>query len=99
MALTVSICDSAPCKMVLSYQGIAMTTPVERMRNLVQAGAFLKEMRANESLPAQIRDEAARLLRHYPTVGELQMLARSCDMLAIEFDPDWIRGNPLGAHT
>jgi hypothetical protein len=76
-----------------------MTTPTERMRNLVQAGALLKEIRANESLPEQLRKEAARLLRHYPTVSELQMLATSCELLTIDFDPDWIRGNRLGAHT
>ena len=76
-----------------------MTTPIERMRNLVQAGALLKEVRADESLPARLRDEAARLLRHYPTVSELQTMARSCDMLTIDVDPDWIRGNRLGAHT
>lgn len=76
-----------------------MTTPIERSRNLVQTGALLKEIRANELLPASLRDEAARLLRHYPTVAELQMLARNCDMLTTDFDPDWIRGNQLGAHT
>ena len=76
-----------------------MTTPIERMRNLVQAGALLKEIRADEALPAQLRSEADRLLRHYPTVAELQMLAKGCSMLTSDFDPDWLRGNHFGAHT
>lgn len=76
-----------------------MTTPIERTRNLVQAGAFLKEIRADGSLPEQLRNEADRLLRHYPTAAELQMLADSCSMLTKDFDPDWLKGNRFGAHT
>lgn len=76
-----------------------MTTPNERMRNLVQAGALLKELRADESSPAELRNEADRLLRHYPTLVELQMLAKSCSMLANEFDPSWLRNFRFGPHT
>ena len=76
-----------------------MTTPIERTRNLVQAGALLKEIRADESLPAPLRNEADRLLRHYPTWDEIQMLAEGCSMLTKEFDQDWLRGNRFGAHT
>lgn len=68
-----------------------MTTPSERMRNLVQAGAFLKHVRAEESLPVQLREEANRLLRHYPTPAELQMLAKTSGMLTPEIDPAWLR--------
>lgn len=76
-----------------------MTTPVERMRNLVQAGALLKEIRADDSLPANLRKEANRLLRHYPTVSELQSLAMNCTMLTVEVDEDWVRTSRCGAHT
>lgn len=76
-----------------------MTTPAERMRNLVQAGALLKEIRADESLHADLRQEAERLLRHYPTIAELQSLARSSSMLTVEIDQDWVRNNRFGAHT
>ena len=76
-----------------------MTTPTERTRNLLQTGAFLKEIRADESLPAPLRNEADRLLRHYPTRVEIQMLAEGCSMLTREFDPEWLRGNRFGAHT
>ena len=75
-----------------------MTTPSERTRNLVQAGALLKEIRADESLPEELRKEANRLLRHYPTVAELQMLARDCNMLTSDLDPSWLSGNRFGAH-
>ena len=76
-----------------------MTTPIERTRNLVQAGAFLKELRADESLPAQLRNEANRLLRHFPTVAELHMLAMNCSMLVTKLDQDWLSGYRFGAHT
>lgn len=76
-----------------------MTTPTERTRNLIQAGAFLKELRADKSLPEQLRDEADRLLRHYPTVSEFKLLASSSSRLSAEFDPDWLRNNRFGAHV
>jgi hypothetical protein len=76
-----------------------MTTPTERTRNLVQAGALLKEIRADGSLPALLRNEADRLLRHYPTTVEIQMLAEGCSMLTSELDPEWLRSNRFGAHT
>lgn len=76
-----------------------MTTPAERMRNLVQAGALLKEIRADESLCADLRQEADRLLRHYPTVAELQSLASNSSMLTVEIDQDWVRNSRFGAHT
>ena len=53
-----------------------MTTPDERRRTLVQAGAFLKELRGNQSLPEAVRQEAHRLLRHYPSLREIEHLAR-----------------------
>ena len=52
-----------------------MTTPDERTRNLLQTGAFLKELREDKTVPEGVRQEAHRLLRHYPTVHEVRMLA------------------------
>jgi hypothetical protein len=52
-----------------------MATPDERTQNLLQAGAFLKELREDETVSEEIRREAYRLLRHYPTVYEVMMLA------------------------
>ena len=75
-----------------------MTTPTERTRNLVQTGALLKEMRADESLPVILRSEADRLLRHYPTVDDLRMLASDSSMLTTVFDPNWVVQKRFGAH-
>ena len=76
-----------------------MTTPTERTRNLVQAGTFLKAIRSDELLPAPLRDEAHRLLRHFPTWDEIQMLAGQSGMLTNEFDPDWPKGSRFKAHN
>ena len=81
-----------------------MTTPDERRRSLVQAGAFLKELRGNRSLPEAVRQEAHRLLRHYPSLREIDHLARITQdafgrsPLGPEHDPDWLRGYAHGAH-
>ncbi|WP_290591623.1 BPSL0761 family protein [Arenimonas sp. SCN 70-307] len=81
-----------------------MTTPDERRRTLVQAGAFLKELRRNDALPEQVRREAHRLLRHYPSLPEIDQLAKASagawggSPLSAEHDPDWLRGYAHGAH-
>jgi hypothetical protein len=52
-----------------------MTMPDERSRTVFQTGAFLKELRANQDLPEAIRNEAHRLLRHYPSVSDIELIA------------------------
>lgn len=82
-----------------------MTTPSERTRNLVQTGAFLKELRFDDSLPKSIRVEALRLLRHYPTVSELVLLAQlgeselSLRLLDPHIDPVWHKKYRFGPHN
>ena len=81
-----------------------MTTPDERTRNLLQAGAFLKELREDKQLPDGIRGEARRLLRHYPTAFEVKMLAevekRSIGSfyLTPNFDKNWFGSYRFGPH-
>ena len=81
-----------------------MTTPTERTRHLVQAGAFLRELRGNRKLPQQVRDEAHRLLRHYPTISDIEHIASVAtgsifgNPLTTEFDPDWLRGYNNDGH-
>lgn len=81
-----------------------MTTPDERTRALVQSGAFLKDLRADLTLPESIRAEAHRLLRHYPSTGDLRHIAMAIgahpwvQLLSTEHDPDWLRGYRHGAH-
>jgi len=82
-----------------------MTTPSERTRNILQAGAFLKEVRADASLPQRVRNEANRLLRHYPTTKDVEMLAMieansiGSNFLTPQLDPAWYESYHLGPHT
>lgn len=89
-----------------------MTMPVERTRNLIQAGAFLRELSANLALPAAIRREAYRLLRHFPSVSDVEAIAANearlvelsgsplvRSYLVTAFDPDWLRGYTHGPHV
>ena len=91
--------------------GERVTMPVERTRNLIQAGAFLRELSANSALPAAIRTEAYRLLRHFPSVSDVEAIAANearlmqvagspliRNYLVAEFDPDWVRGYTRGPH-
>lgn len=81
-----------------------MTTPDERTRNILQAGAFLKELEADESLPERIRREAMRLLRHYPTLSDVKSLARQeqpfagMRLLTGDLDPRWWADYRFGVH-
>lgn len=82
-----------------------MTTPYERTRTLVQVGAFLKVLQFDATLPESIRRQAHGLLRHYPTVSQLEMMARSgtvgilSDMLIRDIDPAWVSSYRFGAHA
>jgi hypothetical protein len=88
-----------------------MTMPVERTRNLIQAGAFLRELSADMDLPKTVRCEAYRLLRHFPSLSDVQAIASNENRLlevtqsrllqkylVTEFDPDWVRGYSRGPH-
>lgn len=88
-----------------------MTRPDERTRNLLQAGAFLKELAASKAVPPQVRQEAYRLLRHFPTLSDVEAIAQHEERLreltqsafvrpylTSTFEADWLRGYPLGPH-
>ena len=83
---------------------LTMTMPDERTQNLLQTGCFLKELRADESLPDRFRKEAARLLRHYPTVNEFRLLAKKeasfmgSNLLTPEFSTSWLQGYRFSPH-
>lgn len=89
----------------------AVTMPIERTRNLIQAGAFLRELSANMALPKVVRTEAYRLLRHFPSISDVNAIAANEERLieltrsslvrsylVTAFDPDWIRGYAHGPH-
>ena len=48
-----------------------MTLPFERTRAIIQTEAFLIELSKDKSLPDEQRQEARRLLRHYPSRKEV----------------------------
>lgn len=43
-----------------------MTSPTERSRAVIQAKRFLQKLSARTDVPDDVRQEAERLLRHYP---------------------------------
>jgi len=85
-----------------------MTIPRERSRHVIQAGAFLKELHANKDLPEEIRSEAHRLLRHYPSVSDIERVATYVPPTSAfpnmnpfdgPADPAWWRGYHFGPVT
>jgi len=79
--------------------------PDERTRSLLQAGAFLVELSRDPSLPCAIRKEASRLLRHYPTVSIIRLLASleakhvGSNLLTPDIHPSWLDDYRFGPHT
>ncbi|WP_150300638.1 BPSL0761 family protein [Pseudomonas profundi] len=51
--------------------------PSERTRSVLQTREFLIALRCNEAVSESIRNEANRLLRHYPTTDEVWRAART----------------------
>lgn len=57
-----------------------MTLPDERYRAVMQAGQFLQALSFSSEtkrVPLAIRQEARRLLRHYPTEWDMNCVAKS----------------------
>lgn len=88
-----------------------MTLPDERTRNVLQAGAFLKELASNKAVPKEVREEAYRLLRHYPTLSDIEAIAQREEelweltqsilrrpYLTSKIEADWFRSYPMGPH-
>lgn len=88
-----------------SKRKLTMTMPDERTLSLLQTGCFLKELRADESLPERVRHEADRLLRHYPTVSEFRLLAKieasfmGSELLTPDFSTSWLQSYRFGPHN
>lgn len=60
-----------------------MTTPDERTRAILHTKDLLVELLSAEqapNVPEAIRDEARRLLRHYPSPAELGLAHRALPM-------------------
>lgn len=88
-----------------------MTMPDERSRALVWAGGFLVELARDERLPLEIRQQSAKIARHFPTIEQISALAvtvqSSTTPFGIELDdpaknPVWgteFRHGPLTFRT
>lgn len=59
-----------------------MTMPNERLRSVIQTQEFLVELGRNSDLPESIRNEARRLLRHYPSAQQMRQVGRGEERLA-----------------
>lgn len=58
-----------------------MTTPDERVRAVLQTKDFLEDLCSSETMsgvPDAVRQEARRLLRHYPSRMDLVRASRFC---------------------
>lgn len=77
-----------------------MSTTEERVRSVVQAGALLLEVALDKRLPVDVRRDGARLVRHYPTVGDLSFAFGgtpfSCTSAVVPIDPEWTRSYAHG---
>ncbi len=59
-----------------------MTVPIERTNAVVWTGQFLQDLldpKKTPRVPKQIRQQALRLLRHYPSEFEMQVIAERED--------------------
>lgn len=57
------------------HRSRTMTTAAERTRALLSCGGFLVEIARNEQLPLEVRQHAARIARHFPTVEDFRAMA------------------------
>ena len=65
-----------------------MTTPIERTNAVLRTEEFLYSLLDPKQTPRvskSIRDEALRLLRHYPTRVEMQVIADREDSAGPQF--------------
>lgn len=75
-----------------------MTKPDERSRALVWAGGFLVELARDQRLPLDVREQAVRIARHFPTIEQVGHLAGAIaasdtpfglDLARPEDHPEW----------
>lgn len=53
-----------------------MTMRNERTRSIIQTRDFLVYLSRDQGLPESVRNEARRLLRHYPTSSEVLLAGK-----------------------
>jgi hypothetical protein len=58
-----------------------MTMPRERTRAIIQTREFLVDLSRDGTLPEAVRNEARRLLRHYPAANEVLLAGKMEELL------------------
>ncbi|MHC6218427.1 BPSL0761 family protein [Stenotrophomonas acidaminiphila] len=76
-----------------------MTTATESIRHLIQTGAFLVDLALNDELPGSVRREASRLVRHYPTLSMVRLLAYQMGVKEEIPQSSWLEGYKHGPLT
>jgi hypothetical protein len=67
-----------------------MTMPTERTRALRWAGEFLQDMASSPAVSEATRNEATRILRHYPSSQDIQRAAQYLFVKPVIRGP-WLR--------
>lgn len=76
-----------------------MTLPYERTRSLVQTADFLRQLSRNQEIPDSLRNEAKRLLRHYPDADLVLGLGKFEEILAATAPEDPKREVVIQLHS
>ena len=66
------------------HRGIDMTTPSERTRTVLRVERFLLDLRNPKKyprVPKAVREEAGRLLKHYPSQFDMMYVEESFEPL------------------
>jgi len=58
-----------------------MSMPSERTRSVIQTEAFLRELSKSPLIPEEYRNEAKRLLRHYPESSFVLFAGKMDDLI------------------
>ena len=69
---------------IIQHQGGKMTLPVERTQAVLQVERFLMDLRNPKKyprVPKAVREEASRLLKHYPTQYDMMYIDESFESL------------------
>jgi hypothetical protein len=76
-----------------------MTTPDERVRAVLHTKDFLEDLCSSEAMPGvpdAVRQQARRLLRHYPSRMDLARTSRFCPHI---FDVEALDAREAGTAT
>ena len=69
---------------IIQHQGGKMTLPVERTQAVLRVERFLMDLRDPKKyprVPKAVREEAQRLLRHYPSKYDMKYITDSFEPL------------------